>query len=223
MPYSRSYKRRHPRAGRWARSYKRRHPRAPMTAYRVKRIIGQELKKFDLAAGPLSIPSVTGIVAGISDIGQGDTNVLRTGNMIQPVSVHGYASVTGNAAEAATNAQAHVRIGLLRWNEDESTQVPTLPVLVADTGNPFCPYSLTNKGRYSILWSRVCIVSNTVENPNFQKLFRFKVKLDKGPKALFSGAAQKKFQYFFFGYSDIPAANEEPLLEFCTSLRFTDS
>ncbi len=231
MPYSRRYQRRNP--GRY-RAYQRRsramtsyvprtrmsYPRGRMTYGRVKRIIDAELKKFDISAEELDVPTVTGQMVHLTPIGQGDTNVLRNGNQLTPVKLNGYIFVSGNTAQ--TNFSS-MRVGIMRWNEDFSATPPTIAIIAADSSDPLAPYNLDNKGQFSVLWSRLVVLSNNSANPKILQQLRFSLKLAGAPKTLFDGAGFKKYHYFLFAWSDIAAAADEPLLTLSTSFRFTDS
>ncbi len=202
------------------RKYTRARPRRSLTTS-VRRIVDAELKKFDLAAGPLAVPTITGQMVNLTAIGQGDTNVLRTGNWVRPVNIHGYCQVSGNSVQSTNQSQ--VRIGVLCWNNDFSADPPTVALIAADSSNPMCPFSLDNKGSYSVLWTRVLTISNNDASSGFQKMYKFYIRLGRQPKMLYDGATQKKYQYFFFAWSDIAAAGDEPFIDFCSSIRFTDS
>ncbi len=195
----------------------------PMTTGRVKRIIGAELKKFDLAVGPVNMPTITGLISSVSFPAQGDTNVERTGNWITPVNIHGTFIVQGNAAQAAATSYSAFRIGIMVWNNDFSVDVPTVGKIASDSSAPLCPFSLDDRGSFRVIWSRTGAVANDVGNAKFHQVFRFYVRLSGAQKVLFDGAAQKKYQLIAFGWSDVAAAASEPQVEFCTSFRFTDS
>ena len=78
--------------GRRRRRFKTRSrvPRKPMTAGRVRRIIGAELKRHVTIIVDTA-PAVSGSVTNLTDlILQGDAVNQRSGNRIKPINIHGY-------------------------------------------------------------------------------------------------------------------------------------
>ncbi len=217
MPYRRSYGRRSRRPMR--RRRRRVMRRRPMTAGRVRRIVDAELKVRDLGVGPVDIPTLTGNVTLISNVAQGDLNTQRSGNWIKPVSWMGCFTVTGNVAQALTTSL--FRIGLVCWKENQEVNPLTLVKFMQDTSAPHQQYNIENKGQFKIMWSRTGIVSNDINNPQFQKMYRFYVK--PTTKILFDGAGQRNNHLFLFGYSQIAAAADPPTYQFDTRIRYTDS
>ncbi len=193
--------------------------RKPMTAGKVKRIIDAELKVRDFGVGPVPIPSATGSVVQISNIGQGDTNVERQGNWIKPVSFMGTFTVEGNTASALETQQ--FRIGCFVWKENQDVDPATLIKLVQDTVAPHQGFNIESKGSFKILYSRVGIVSTSMGNSNLQKMYRFYVKPNM--KILYDDADFRKYHLFVFGYSNIDTAANPPDYSFDVRLRYTDS
>ncbi len=193
--------------------------RRPMTAGNVKRIIDAELKFRDLSVGPVEIPAVNGSVVQISNIAQGDGVSQRTGNWIKPTSFMGAFTLEGNPASAQTTTQ--FRIGVVQWKENESINAIDLTKLMQDNFAPHLGFNIQNKGQFKILWSRIGILSNNNDNPQFQKLFRFYVK--PSLKVLYDDAAFRNNQLFVFGFSDLDTLSEPPTYLFDVRLRYTDS
>jgi len=193
--------------------------RRPMTSGKVKRIIDAELKFRDLDVGPVDIPSATGNVSLITNIGQGDLATERNGNWIKPVSWMGTLTVQGNPANV-TDLTSLFRVFVVCWKENESINAVDLAKLVQDTISPHQGYNIQNKGQFKILWSRTGIVSNNTDNPQFQKMYRFYVK--PSMKILYDGLTLKNNHLFIVGFSD-QNVGDEPSLIFSTRLRFTDS
>ncbi len=197
---------------------RRRVRRRPMTSGRVKRIIDAELKFRDLDVGPVDIPSATGSVVLISNIGQGDSAIQRTGNWLKPVSWMGTITIQGNQNNVA-DLTSLFRVFIVCWKENEDINALDLAKVVQDTASPHQGFNIQNKGQFKILWSRTGIVSNNTDNPQFQKMYRFYVK--PSMKILFDDASLRNNHLFIIAYSD--QAADPPSLIFSTRLRFTDS
>ncbi len=196
----------------------RRMPRKRMTVGKVKRIISAELKVRDLGVGSVAIPTVTGDVTLVSNVGQGAANTQREGNWIQPVTFMGTITLEGNPAGIATQKY---RVGCFQWKENNNVDSASLSKLMADTSAPHGQYNIPSKGSFKILWSRVGILSADIDNPQHQKILRFYVK--PRLKILFDGAVVRKNHLFVFAYSNVATANDPPTYSFDTRLRFTDS
>jgi len=218
MPYNRS-------SGRRRNSRRRRIRRRPMrhmTVGRVKRIISAELKQltsdFDLT--PVRIG--TSIVLSMSNVAQGDFASNRTGNWIQPINMHGYVTLTGTPGASVDTLQ--VRVGLLRWMNDASTDLPDITQIVNDSGNPSGPFSFRDKNSFKILWSRFVNIQNNNDSPQFLKTLRYYVRMGRSQKALYDGPLTgKKYQLFFFALADGLAAGDDVQVSLTNTLRFTDS
>lgn len=204
------------------RPTRRRYPKKPMTVGRVKRIISAELKLSLVAndfipihiAGPMIVPLTANIV-------QGDTNLNRTGNWIQPITYHGYVTVRGinNSPEISNN----VRCGIIRWKNDESVDPAAVNKIMQDPAAPATSFNFGNKGSFTVLWSRFFNIVHSDQNTQFLKTYRWKVSLGRGQKVLFDNAAPKKYQLFFFAFSDALAVGNAPALAIDSTLRWTDS
>ncbi len=194
--------------------------RRPMTTGRVKRIIDAELKVRDLSVVPLPIPSITGQLQQISNIGQGDTNSERTGNWIKPTSWMGTMTIQGNEL-ASPDSIPLVRVGVVCWKENQTLNPITLAQFMQDSVDPHQQYNIENKGQFKILWSRTAILSNQNDNPQYSKMFRFYVKPPM--KVLYDDANFKNNHLFLFAYSDVDSADNPPTMTFSTRLRYTDS
>ncbi len=202
------------------RRRRRRTFRRPMTAGRVKRIIDAELKVRDLGIGPVTMPSITGRISQITGIAQGDTNTTRTGNWIKPTSWMGTITVEGDSTNV-TEDSVQYRVGCVMWKENETLNPFTLLQIMQDTSAPHQQYNIENKGQFKILWSRTGVLSNNLDNAQFQKIHRFYIKPPM--KVLYDDADFKNNHLFIFAYSQVAAANNPPLISFDTRLRFTDS
>ncbi len=214
MPY-RSFRRRRRMPMRRRRRFKRK----PMTVARVKRIVGAELKFFDLGVATSDIPTVTGQIHTITNIGVGTNQSQRIGNWISAVTWMGTITLQGNSAAAVETAQ--YRVGCIQWRENQNVDPIELKDFMQDTSAPHQQYSVQGKGSFKVLWSRIGILSNDENNPQFQKMLRFYVK--PRSKVLYDGATFRKYHLFLFAYSDTAAAANPPTIMFDMRLRYTDS
>ncbi len=206
------------RRGRRTKRYSR---RRPMTVGRVKRIILAELKIATVGNDFLPISIDTPMVVPLTEIAQGDTALERTGNWIQPVTYHGYATIRGvnNSPEISNN----VRCMILRWKNDQSVDPALVAKVVSDPGDPLSSFNFDNKGSFTILWSRVFNIVHADQNSQFLKTYRWKVSLGRGQKTLYANADLKKYQLFFMAFSDALADVNAPELQISSTLRWTDS
>ncbi len=218
MPFNRSYNRRPYRRMpvRGRRRRRRTYARRPMTSGRIRRIIDAELKFIDLDF-EASVPSSTGSVTHISNMAQGDTASQRQGNWIKPVKWMGNFTVSGNAGSSEDTSQ--FRLMVVCWKENEAINGLTAAKILQDTNAPHQGYNIQNKGQFKILWSRIGIVSNNSDNPQFQKLYRFYVSPPM--KVLYDGAAFRNNQLFVVAVSD--QALDSPAMVVSSRLRYTDS
>ncbi len=200
----------------------RRRPMRHMTVGRVKRIISAELKQLTTDFDFIPVRIGTEIISTLSNVVLGDLSTNRTGNWIQPINLHGYVTMTGTVGASVETLQ--VRVGLLRWMNDASTDAPDIGQIVNDTANPSGSFSFKDKNSFKILWSRFLNVQNNADSPQFLKTLRYYVKLGRSQKALYDGGiVQKKYQLFFFALADGLAAGDEVQVSLTNTLRFTDS
>ncbi len=208
--------------GRRKRPTRRKYSKKPMTVGRVKRIISAELKLSlvgnDFIAISIGSPMIVPLTANIA---QGDTNLARTGNWIQPVTYHGYVTVRG--VQASPEISNNVRCGIIRWKNDQSVDPALVNKIMEDPGAPGTSFNFGNKGSFTVLWSRFFNIVHQERNPQFLKTYRWKVSLGRGQKVLYDGATAKKYQLFFFAFSDGLADANSPLLSIDSTLRWTDS
>ncbi len=194
--------------------------RRPMTKVRVLKIIDAELKVRDLGFGPVFIPSITGDITLISNVGQGDLNTQRNGNWIKPTTLMGTITLKGNTV-ADPILISQFRVGVACWKENQTLNAFSIDQIMQDTAAPHQQYNIENKGQFKILWSRTGILSNVRENPQYLKVLRFYVKPPL--KVLYDDADFKNNQLFLFAYSDIDTAVNPPTLSAEFRLRYTDS
>ncbi len=195
--------------------------RQPMTPYKVRALVGSELKH-SVQNAELQ-PSIGGSFLSITDgIPQGVLTTNRVGQWIQPVLLHGHIEVTAEEAAENKETTVQIRIAFFRWKEDTSVQIPESDVLMESTVNVQGPYKFGSRGKFDILWSKVITLSNDRQNSQFTKRFRFYLKLGQGPRCLYDEATPKKYQLFFFNLSNSPIG-DEPSVRINTVFRYTDS
>ncbi len=202
---------------------RRRLVRKPVNKGQVKRIIGAELKKSELAFGAATIPSISGVVVNVSNINLGESFNERNGNWVKPVMLQGYVAFRGNPVQFGDQASVTARVAIIRWNNDIEFEPPSIVRIMSDTSNPMCPFNLRSKGSFKVLWTRVCLLSNNDDNTTSTLLYRFRIRLSGAPKMTWDENTQKKFSYFLIAYSEVPTEEAPPTLEFCSNLRYTDS
>lgn len=219
MPtYRRKYRAR--RGGmRGRKRYARR--RAPMTAGRVKRLIGAELKYNTVGAGGEAISGASASVTRITQISQGATITERNGDRIRPVVIHGKWILRGNTNSAADTT--NVRVGIFCWKNNTDTDAPDINRIVQDSSDPNGPFKFAGRGEFTILWSRAVVLSNNSANPKSHMMLTFYKKLGKMPQILYEGADPRKYQLFYFAFSDRAIANDPPTWENSLVFRYTDS
>ncbi len=195
--------------------------RQPMTAYKVRALVGSELKH-SVQNAELQ-PSIGGSFLSITDgIPQGVLTTNRIGQWIQPIILHGHIEVTALDEPEQKETVVQTRIAFLRWREDTSVQVPESNVIMESTANVQGPYKFGSKGKFDILWSRVLTLSNDRQNSQFTKRYRFYLKLGRGPRALYDEATPTKYHLFFFNISNAPIGDEH-FVRINTVFRYTDS
>ncbi len=199
---------------------KRRATRRPMTTSRVKRIIDAELKRNTVGVTG-EAPAVTGEnIALSSTIPQGDTSQEREGNWIRPVNWHGTLSVQGTDSAGQI---VGVRAIIIRWNEDLAHHLPSLEDVVNNVTAPHGQFNFEGKNTFKVLWTKNFQIVNQDNNPQYTKLFKIYIRLGKGQKALYDDDVPKKYQFFFFIFSDTDSVGEVPTFRLDGTLRYTDS
>ncbi len=196
--------------------------RKPMTVSKVRRIISAELK-LSLVSNDFILISISSpmVVPLTTTISQGDTNLNRTGNWIQPITYHGYVTVRG--LDASAQLSNNVRCGIVRWKNDQAVDALTVGKLMESASAPGGSFNFGNKGSFTVLWSRFFNIVHDSNNPQFLKTYRWKISLSRGQKVLYDNAVAKKYQLFFFAFSDSTSDVQSPLLSIDSTLRWTDS
>ena len=198
--------------------------RRRMTAGKVKRIIGAELKHTTLKVADTVINAATPFIQPLTFLAQGNDNDERDGTRVSPTNIHGNLTLVGEDA-AAGSISANLRCLILRWNEDASNAEPTVNRILQSNTSIGGAYNFNNRGQFKVLWSRYFVLINNADNPQFKKTLRFYVRLSGAPKILYSGpgaavANSKKFHYYFMIISD---SVDNPELTLDETFRFTDS
>ncbi len=198
----------------------RRRRRRPMTAGRVKRIIDAELKVHDINNPEIAFDNLVGTIVSLSNVPQGDTNTERTGNWIKPTTLMGTITVQGvdNLATELTRG----RVSIVQWRENQDADPISLDRILQDVALPHQQYNVESKGSFKILWSKVFTVINQDNNPKFSYTWRFYLR--PSMKVLFDDADQRKYHLFIVASSDkVALSGDEPLMNFDTRMRYTDS
>ncbi len=208
--------------GRFQSMYKSRSIyRQPMTAYKVRRIIGQELKH-SVQQAEIQ-PSIGGNFLSLTDgIPQGVLSTNRIGNWIQPAVLHGHIELTGLLNSEASEHTAITRMAFLRWKEDTTLNPPSTEEIMESKADPQGPYNFGGKGKFDILWTKVVTTVNENDNGQFSRRFRFYLRLGRGPQCIYSEATPMKYHLFFFALSNSPIT-EEGFLRISTVLRYGDA
>lgn len=158
----------------------------------------------------------------ISDVSQGAAGSDRVGNWIQPVSLSGYITVTGDA-DGSTAPNYGVRVGFCQWFNDESRDSFTTTEVMLDVMRPGGPFNVRARGSFRVLWSRYFIVYNNGENAKITHTERYFLKLKQSPKCLYNVDLQKANQIFWFCLSDDRDGTAPPTVEVDAMFRFTDA
>ncbi len=197
--------------------------KAPMTAYKVQRIVGAELKRTVIGISG-SAPGLVGEFQAITPfITQGDTATQRNGNWIQPIVMHGTVQV--NALHAGTLSVVLVRFFFFRWLEDANiNDAEVLDKLVNSTVDPNGQFNFENRGQFKILYTRNFSVVSKDNNPQFTKQFKYYIKLNRGQRVLYGDVGvPKKFQIYFAIFSNTATVDSIPEYTLNNVMRFTDS
>ncbi len=202
----------------------RRRPR-PMTAGRVKKIIGAELKVSQIDIRDMVTNAAAPLLLQITGLAQGDAQDEREGNRIQGVNLHGHVTLQGDPVGGGQDI-TDCRVAIFRWNEDISGVQPTGADIMQDITQLGSSYNINNRGQFKILWSRYFTIVNSDDNPAFRRTLRFYTKLT-GPKILFDGAGggaatAKKYHIYFMVLTNSPDVGH-PILTLNTTFRYTDS
>jgi len=138
--------------------------------------------------------------------------------------MHGTLRVNAQHVGGAPNLPViSVRAAFFRWKEDNSTNLPTLDEIVNDTAAPNGHFNFPNRGMFDILWTRNFTVVPDENNPQFTKMFKYYIKLNRGQKVVYDDALPKKYQLFFIIFSETVDPTLIPEYRIDNVVRFTDS
>lgn len=187
---------------------------------RVLRIVGAE-SKFRIT-GANSRPQVGAQTEiRVTDIDLGTSASQRIGNWIRPVSLRGNMVVRGAPGNALQKLS--IRVGVALWKNDQSADPFLAGDIMADANSPMGDFSVLEKGSYQVLWTRTMVVVNNDDNSQNVKKVMFSMNLSKVPKTLYSGAAPKKYQLFYFFISDDTNGGVDAVnIEVDALFRYTD-
>lgn len=191
----------------------------------VRRAVGSELKYLSTNSTFLVSQSDPSALF-LSNVVQGLGPKERIGNWINPVGMHGTVRCHGTTLAAAPEIYT-MRVGILRYNDDISNITFISSDLLETVDRPGGPFKVTSKGQFSVLWTRVLIVSNNSDNGLFNRSLKFRINLETSPKVLFDGPSltgQTRNHLVFFAMSDSPTPDDEPpSVDIDCMFRFTDS
>ncbi len=187
---------------------------------RVLRIVGAE-SKFRIT-GANSRPQVGAQTEiRVTDIDLGTSASQRIGNWIRPVSLRGNMVIRGSPGNALQKLS--IRCGVALWKNDQSADPFLAGDIMADANSPMGDFSVLEKGSYQVLWTRTMVVVNNDDNSQNVKKVMFSINLSKVPKTLYSGAAPKKYQLFYFFISDDTNGGVDAVnIEIDALFRYTD-
>ncbi len=193
----------------------------PMTAKRVRRMIGAELKHL-LFGITSAAPAVVGDRISLTDgVPQGVTVTQRIGDWIKPINIHGNLTVQGD--NGGNPVVVNVRAFFIQWLENASTALPDLEDLIENTTAPQGPYKFSAKGQFKVIWSRVFNIVNEARNPQFAKKLPFYINVSRNMKSIYNGPLATKGHYYFFIFSETDAVGAVPTYRLDATLRYTDS
>lgn len=108
--------------------------------------------------------SIAGTVINLTSIGQGDTNVLRSGNNVRIKMIKMNCYVFKNAG----NSQARLRFILIRDKQQQADIVPAV-LSVLTTASVVSHLNPNTRGRFEVLWDRMFALDSTVTSRTFRR------------------------------------------------------
>ncbi len=218
MPYKKRYSKRRRRY-----PYSRAHSaisiasKALTLAARTKKMLNVEYKLIDTSTTTAILSG--GNIVGLNYIGQGDTNITRTGNQIKIVSILFKYFIGINPA--ATNTT--VRIMLVIDKQTNAAQAAQSDLLEDSTGQGaiVSPIQIDNKFRFNIIYNRVHQMSisgkqNTYSNRYIKK--ELKIRYNGSGSTVASVTSNN---LLLFMWSD--ESSNTPTIESHIRLRFVDN
>lgn len=130
---------------------------------RKMRMLNVEVKYHDYTnAGSAALPSATSNLTQLTDINQGDTNLLRNGNSIKAVSFNARFNFVWNTQNYNPTT---IRVLLLRTGYGENT-IPQLGDVLKDPTNIRSFRNIDQSKGYSILMDRMIELDGTHQSKN---------------------------------------------------------
>ncbi len=213
----------HPR---YTRTRRRRGAKGGFTA-KVKRIISQvsETKFIEVGISTSAPVAGTSVLQLLSGVAQGDTNLLRDGEIIEMQSVQVRGKVRLNAAAAASLLPRVFRIILFQARHNIEGVIPTVAeVLSADSA--IALKQIDNRGEFKVLWSILAshptpAISTQATDFVVDKYYKFK----KPIRATYDGtdaliASMEKNHLFLIMMTE--SATNLPLFNFNVRIVFKD-
>ncbi len=200
---------------------------APSAAFasQVRRVVSAE-RKYVHIQGTIIAQSQSAQSFPLSESSQGTGPTERIGNWIQPVSMHGTCTVTGDPT-GPSDSVTKVRVFIWIINDNASAFVVDPYEFMDDRARPHGPFNINRKGGFSVVWTRVCTVADLLRNDKHSMTYSWSLSLNKKQKCLFSGPAdfnRTKFHYNFAALSDVPnPLSNPPTIVFDSMFRYTDS
>ncbi len=213
----------HPR---FTRPRRRGRPKGGFTA-RVKRIVSKqhESKFIDVGISTSSPVAGTSVLQLLSGVAQGDTNLLRDGEIIEIQSVQVRGKVRLNAAAAASLLPRIFRVVLFQARHNIEGVIPVVTDVLA-TDSAISLKQIDNRGEYKVLWSVLAShptpgISTQATDFVIDKYYKFK----KPIRATYDGTdaliASMERNHLFLIMMTESAANL-PLFNFSVRIVFKD-
>ncbi len=196
-------------------------PRAnPAFAAKVLAVVKPESKfTFNIIQGDCFVNNPVSLVVSGQDEGVGASQ--RIGNWIQPTSLYGHVTISG--MPEALRHHSSVKLCFLQFHDDSQSSAFDPNNILENNIAPGGPWKVTEKGKWSILWSKYLIVVNHVDNSQFTKTVAFNINMRNRPRCLFAEGLLKREQIFFVALSDAPGNPDEVQVLAQVQLRYSDS
>lgn len=195
---------------------------SPAFARSVKAVIRPESKYLYTSITRNLVSFVSPFSENLDDMKQGTGASLRVGNVVTPTVLYGNLTVIGTHDGDAEKSAA-VRAVLLQYHDDQQ-DAPFDPAIVLESqATPGGPFNVSNKGRFTVLWSKFMNISMRRDNSQFIKTCEMNIPLKNRKKPLFDGALVKKHHYWFLVFTDAQAAGDDIKCQMRMQLRYTDT
>lgn len=158
--------------------------------------------------------NTTGSLVSITAIGQGDTDITRSGDSIKPHRLHFNFNLYGNASgNTAIN-----RIMIVQWRMDDANDAPTI-AQVLESVDIKGYQNWDDKRKANILYDRTFITAPTTANPKYMYHVRRTLSGKRLSKIQYDNAATTGLNNIYaLGFSDqatnVPQCNIKWRVEF---------